>query len=110
MDAQGQELDLSDLYKKWESDGTFAYMPEWAYKKWDYNGKKVGITWQFDQRAIFYRKDLLEEAGIEVPTTWDELLEAVKQLHGNGVDGIAFPGKQGTYDTDQFYMTLVLQA
>jgi multiple sugar transport system substrate-binding protein len=110
MDAQDQALDISDLYDKWESDGTFDDMPEWAYKKWDYNGKKVGITWQFDQRAIFYRKDLLEKAGIEVPTTWDELLAAVKQLDGNGVDGIAFPGKQGTYDTDQFYMTLVLQA
>jgi multiple sugar transport system substrate-binding protein len=110
MDAQDQALDISDLYEKWESDGTFDDMPEWAYKKWDYNGKKVGITWQFDQRAMFYRKDLLEKAGIEVPTTWDELLDAVKQLDGNGVDGIAFPGKQGTYDTDQFYMTLVLQA
>jgi multiple sugar transport system substrate-binding protein len=110
MDAQDQALDISDLYEEWESDGTFEDMPEWAYEKWDFNGKKVGITWQFDQRAIFYRKDLLEQAGLQAPTTWDELLAAVKQLHGDGVSGIAFPGKQGTYDTDQFYMTLVLQA
>jgi multiple sugar transport system substrate-binding protein len=112
MDAQGQALDISDLYKQWESDGTFADMPKWAYQKWDYNGKKVGITWQFDQRAIFYRKDLLQQAGIPVPKTWDDLLAAVKRLHdpANGMVGIAFPGKQGTYDTDQFYMTLVLQA
>jgi multiple sugar transport system substrate-binding protein len=112
MDAQGQTLDISDLFEEWQQDGTFDDMPEWAYEKWDYNDKKVGITWQFDQRAIFYRKDLLEEAGIEVPQTWDELLAAVQQLHDpeNGMVGIAFPGKQGTYDTDQFYMTLVLQA
>lgn len=112
MEAQGQTLDISDLHEEWAQDGTFDDMPEWAYEKWDYNGKKVGITWQFDQRAIFYRKDLLEEAGIDVPTTWDELLAAVKELHGSQPDlvGIAFPGKQGTYDTDQFYMTLVLQA
>jgi ABC-type glycerol-3-phosphate transport system substrate-binding protein len=112
MDAQGQALDLSDLYKKWESDGTFSDMPEWAYKKWDYNGKKVGITWQFDQRAIYYRKDLLKQAGIAVPKTWDDLKAAATALNdpANDMIGIAVPGKQGTYDTDQFYMTLVLQA
>jgi multiple sugar transport system substrate-binding protein len=112
MDAQGQTLDISDLYQEWEQDGTFDDMPAWAHEKWDYNGKEVGITWQFDQRAIFYRKDLLQEAGIKVPTTWDELLSAVQKLHdpANDMVGIAFPGKQGTYDTDQFYMTLVLQA
>jgi multiple sugar transport system substrate-binding protein len=112
MDAQGQTLDISDLYDQWESDGTFDDMPKWAYEKWDYNGKKVGITWQFDQRAIFYRKDLLEQAGIDVPTTWDELKAAAEALNdpANDMVGIAVPGKQGTYDTDQFYMTLVLQA
>jgi ABC-type glycerol-3-phosphate transport system substrate-binding protein len=112
MDAQGQALDISDLYQKWEKDGTFADMPEWAYKKWDYNGKKVGITWQFDQRAIFYRKDLFAKAGIPVPKTWDDLLAAAQKLHdpANNTVGIAIPGKQGSFDTDQFYMTLVLQA
>lgn len=28
------------------------------------------------ERALFYRKDWFEEAGIAVPTTWDELYEA----------------------------------
>jgi len=112
MDAQGQALDISDLFAKWESDGTFDDMPEWAYKKWEYNGKDVGITWQFDQRAIYYRKDLLKQAGIPVPKTWDDLKAAATALNdpNNDMIGIAIPGKQGTYDTDQFYMTLVLQA
>jgi ABC-type glycerol-3-phosphate transport system substrate-binding protein len=112
MDAQGQALDISDLYKQWEADGTFKDMPKWAYEKWDYNGKKVGITWQFDQRAIFYRKDLFAQAGIPVPRTWDDLLAAAKRLHdpSKNLIGIAVPGKQGSFDTDQFYMTLVLQA
>jgi ABC-type glycerol-3-phosphate transport system substrate-binding protein len=112
MDAQGQTLDITDLHEKWAKDGTFADMPEWAYKKWDYNGKKVGITWQFDQRAIFYRKDLFAQAGIPVPKTWDDLLAAAQKLHdpSKGMVGIAVPGKQGSFDTDQFYMTLALQA
>lgn len=112
MNAQGQTLDISDLYEEWEQDGTFDDMPEWAYEKWQLDGKALGITWQFDQRAIFYRTDIFEEAGIEPPTTWEELLAAAKALHKPDQDqiGIAFPGKQGMYDTDQFYMTFVMQA
>ena len=112
MDAQGQTLYIDDLYKQWQKDGTFKDMVPWAYKKWEYRGHDLGITWQFDQRAIFYRKDLFRKAGVKVPTTWQELLAAAKKLNNPkaGIIGIAVPGKQGSYDTDQFYMTLVLQA
>lgn len=112
MNAQGQTLPINDLYAQWQKDGTFKDMVPWAYKKWELNGQDLGITWQFDQRAIFYRKDLFRKAGIAVPTTWQQLLAAAKKLNNpsKGIIGIAIPGKQGTYDTDQFYMTLVLQA
>ena len=112
MAAQGQALDISDLYAEWEADGTLADMTEWAHQKWDWNGMRPGVTWQFDSRAIFYRKDLLEQAGLEVPTTWDEWMAAAQAMHkpDEGIIGMAVPGKQGTYDTDQFWMTLVLQA
>ena len=63
-----------------------------------------------DPRGIFYRKDLLAQAGIPVPKTWDELLAAAKKLTTANQIGIAIPGKQGSYDPDQFYMTLVFQA
>ncbi len=112
MNAQGQTLPINDLYAQWQKDGTFKDMVPWAYKKWELNGQDLGITWQFDQRAIFYRKDLFRKAGIAVPTTWQQLLAAAKKLNNpsKGIVGIAIPGKQGSYDTDQFYMTLVLQA
>ena len=112
MAAQDQALDIYDLYQKWEADGLFADMPEWAYKKWDWNGMHPGITWQLDSRAIYYRKDLLEAAGLEVPTTWEEWRSSLEKLHNPdaGVAGLAIPGKQATYDTDQFYMTLAIQA
>jgi multiple sugar transport system substrate-binding protein len=112
MDAQGQTLPIDDLYKQWQRDGTFKDMVPWAYQKWEYRGHDVGITWQFDQRAILYRKDLFRKAGIAVPTTWQQLLAAARKLNNPkaGIIGIAVPGKQGSYDTDQFYMTLVLQA
>lgn len=112
MDAQGQALDISDLYKDWQSDGTIDDMVPWAHEKWNYKGKRPGITWQFDARAIFYRKDLLQQAGLDVPTQWEAWAQAAQKLTNPSkeVIGVALPGKQGSYDTDQFYMTLVFQA
>jgi multiple sugar transport system substrate-binding protein len=112
MAAQDQALDISDLYAEWEASGALADMTDWATKKWDWNGMHPGITWQFDSRVIYYRKDLFEAAGIAPPTTWDEWLAAAKALHDpdGGVAGMALPAKQGTYDADQFWMQLVLQA
>jgi len=112
MAAQDQALDISDLYAEWEASGALADMTDWATQKWDWNGTHPGITWQFDSRVIYYRKDLFAAAGIAPPTTWDEWLAAAKALHNpdGGVAGMALPAKQGTYDADQFWMQLVLQA
>ena len=76
MAAQDQALDISDLYGEWEASGALADMTDWATKKWDWNGMHPGITWQFDSRVIYYRKDLFAAAGIAPPTTWDEWLAA----------------------------------
>ena len=34
--------------------------------------------------ALFYRADLFEQAGIAIPTTWDEYAEAAKTIRGEG--------------------------
>ena len=49
---------------------------------------------------MVYRKDLLEAAGIEVPTTLEELKTAVAALHDpdNGIYGIGLRGRRGSGD------------
>ena len=45
------------------------------------NGRVYGVPWYVDTRVLFYRKDLLEEAGFhKPPQTWDELKKACKLL------------------------------
>jgi ABC-type glycerol-3-phosphate transport system substrate-binding protein len=41
---------------------------------------------------LFYRKDLLDAAGIAVPTTWAEYLAAAEKLTADGVSGSAMVG------------------
>ena len=40
-----------------------------------------GIPICTERQLLFYRKDLFEEKGVEVPTTMDELYEAAGKLH-----------------------------
>lgn len=42
-------------------------------------------------QVMWYRKDLLEAEGIEVPKTWDEFAKAAKALTKDGVYGCSFP-------------------
>ena len=42
-------------------------------------------------QVMWYRKDLLDAAGLEVPKTWAEFAEAAKILTKDGVYGCSFP-------------------
>jgi multiple sugar transport system substrate-binding protein len=46
------------------------------------NGNLLAIPYTFDLRALYYRTDLFEAAGIEAPpTTWDELVSTAQALN-----------------------------
>lgn len=47
-----------------------------------------GYPWYAGARALIYRTDVFEQAGVEVPQTWDELLE-VGDTIASEVDGVA---------------------
>jgi multiple sugar transport system substrate-binding protein len=51
-------------------------------------------------QSLWYRKSVFEEAGIEPPTNWDELLAAAEALTGDGRYGIGLPANRQLY-TDQ---------
>jgi multiple sugar transport system substrate-binding protein len=48
---------------------------------------------------LFYRKDMFEEAGIEPPTTWEEVRAAAEKLHSRDVIGIALAGGENRMTT-----------
>lgn len=45
------------------------------------NNKLYGIPIITEREILYYRKDILEKAGISVPKTLDELVAAAKKLH-----------------------------
>jgi multiple sugar transport system substrate-binding protein len=89
-------LPLNDLVDEWKSDGTADDFTEGMldYYK-DADGNILAIPWATDIRVWFYRTDLLEQAGVSVPTTYDELKAACDTVHsklGSDVYGIADGG------------------
>ena len=63
-----------------------------------YDGKLYAVPYYAGARIVVYRKDLFEEAGIEIPTTLDEFLAAGVALKEANADtpnfsGIYLPGK-----------------
>lgn len=61
------------------------YLP--AYREANIvDGQVISLPYFADAQFLYYRTDLLEEAGVEPPTTWDELQEAalaVMEAEGN---------------------------
>lgn len=60
-----------------------------------YDDHYVGLPWAVDLRVLFYRKDLLDAAGIAVPTNWDEFRTAAKSLTKDGKYGLVSSGDPG---------------
>ena len=59
------------------------------------DGKFYGVPLVTERQVLFYRKDLFEKAGIEVPTNLEEMMAAAEALHDpdNGVAGFTGRGK-----------------
>lgn len=74
---------------------------EGAWDTTEVDGTSYGIPWYVETRLIYYRKDLADQAGLQPPTTWDELKTFVKGLQGAGAsDGISLPpGATGAWQT-----------
>ncbi|MGC0250573.1 ABC transporter substrate-binding protein [Pseudactinotalea sp. Z1748] len=70
-----------------------------ASQRWDtteWGGAGEGSLWALPANeegyALFYRQDILEDAGVEVPQTIDELIEAAERLDGYEFEGQTVSG------------------
>lgn len=75
------------------SEETYADFQPTFLENAQVGGTTYGLPFIASARALFVNDALLEEAGAEVPTTWDELLESAKKVSelGGGVAGYGMP-------------------
>ncbi|MEM7461746.1 MAG: sugar ABC transporter substrate-binding protein [Pseudomonadota bacterium] len=59
------------------------------------SGGLYGIPFGAETSILAYRKDILEEQGIEVPETYDELIAAMTKLNEAGIPALTSRGATG---------------
>src|SRR5690606_21824280 len=64
---------------------------ESALVEGSHDGASYSIPIYSHAQVMWYRKDLLDAAGLEVPQTWAELADAAAQLTEGDVYGLAVP-------------------
>ena len=55
------------------------------------DGKLWCLNLELRGTAVFYRKDLFEQAGVSVPTSWDQVVAAARKLNKERVRGFIWP-------------------
>lgn len=75
----GYMADLTDLVKE-DSDWDWSDFQSGPVETTTYEGAVVGVPLITESQVLYYRADLLEAAGLEVPTTLDELAAAAKTI------------------------------
>lgn len=69
------------------------------------DGKYYGIPFTSNCLALFYNKALLKEAGVDVPKTWDDLLESGRMLASKGHYALALSALKTEEGVFQFLPT-----
>jgi multiple sugar transport system substrate-binding protein len=85
----GQVVDLTDVISGAQSD----FNPTVLGPK-TYQGKVYGIPQTIDMQMLYYRKSLLAKAGVQPPSTLDELVAAARALTTDETKGL-FLGNDG---------------
>lgn len=97
--AAGILADITDKVEEWgEADHFF----EGPLASAMYEGKYFGLPNTSNNLALFYNEDMLEEAGLAPPATWEELKAAADVLTKDGIYGLAVSAVKHEMGTFQF--------
>ncbi len=80
-------------FDDWEE--VFSHYTESSYEQYRLDGHIYGIPEQQTFNVMFYRKDVLEELELEVPQTWQELIEMLPTIQGNNLS-VGIPSAAGS--------------
>jgi len=61
------------------------------------DGKIMALPYELELLGLYYNEEMLKNANVEVPKTWDELLAAARKLTTDKVAGLVLPPDKGPY-------------
>src|SRR4029453_18342479 len=75
--GEGNLLDLTPYVPATLKDS----YPEWVWSQVNTNGGLWGIPQDTGPMGLLYREDLLQQAGLQAPKTWDDFAAAAQTYH-----------------------------
>lgn len=82
--------DLEDLTARVEADKGIQWddvVPFFRQFNATYKGKIYSIPLDGDFHMVYYRQDLLQQAGLKPPQTWQDYLALAEHFHGRDLNG-----------------------
>lgn len=79
-----------------------------AVRPYQYKGKTYGVPETFSFPMLFYRQDIMDELGLDIPQTWDEVYDCIVKLNMNSMM-FGIPGTSTTAPSISTYGTLLYQ-
>jgi len=89
-----------------ELDSKYGFYQK-ALDQYTYNGHTWAVPLWNMALSVWYRKSVLEEAGVAPPKNWSELKAAAKALTKDGMYGIGLPGNKQLYTDQTIYSFMV---
>lgn len=91
--------DITDRVGEWGEGGSYFEGP-WTSSMFE--DRNYGIPDNSNCLVMWGNDDLMAAAGVQFPTTWDELTAAAEALTGNDVYGLAMSGIKSEEGTSHF--------
>lgn len=84
----GVAADLTDILENQETEW-YEGFTEGIFERLTYDGKIMAVPANFAAACVYYNTEIFEAAGVDVPTTYEELLEVCKTLQDGGYTPIS---------------------
>lgn len=107
FNARGALEPLDEVVTAMGGEGAFAPTAKSFVEMAKHNGSFFAIPYVQNSVVLWYKKDLLQQAGLSVPKTWEELLTAAKTLTKGGTYGILMTSSK-SYVTQHTFYSLML--
>ncbi len=78
----GLLADVTDIWQRHIDNGEY---PASMMGSFGFDGRAYGLPKMINYWVVFYNAHIFAEHGLEVPTTWDELMAIAETLSNNGV-------------------------
>lgn len=85
--SDGMALDLTSYLTENDNEWLNTFVPAYIDSA-KIDGKYYAVSYQPVIETLFYNKDLFEQYNVNLPSTWNELVEACKVFKENGIYGI----------------------